>query len=228
MKTRSNSIRRKISNTVLRWRVKHRDFTIVSPDCWGSSLYQELGIEYNMPFVGLFFYTPCYITLLQDFENLLGQEIIFVGQSKYEEANQYRSSKKHFYPIGLLGKNEVEIHFLHYENEAEAREKWNRRKARMNMQRLLVALSDRNLCAMEHLLTFERLPYHQKVIFTANSHPEISSSVWIKEFAGQEFIGNIYTRRASYRPYFDAANWLNGGTGKPSILYKVWNFFVNV
>jgi len=43
------------ANFILRKRVKRFDFTIVSVDCWGSSIYQDLRIPYNTPFVGIFF-----------------------------------------------------------------------------------------------------------------------------------------------------------------------------
>ena len=54
---------------------------------------------------------------------MLERELHFIPISKYKEANQYRSSKGHHYPIGLLGEGGPEIHFLHYSKEEEANEK---------------------------------------------------------------------------------------------------------
>ncbi|GAB4539749.1 MAG: DUF1919 domain-containing protein [Anaerolineales bacterium] len=217
---RIKKIKRQLESVIFRQRVKQKDFTIVSVDCWGSSLYQELGLPYNTPFVGLFFYAPCYITLLQNFASLLSEDIAFSNKSKYAEANEYRATESHFYPIGLLG-GAVEIHFLHYQTEEEAREKWRRRRARMNMENLFFEFSDRNLCVPEHLSAFDALPYPRKIVFTAARQPNIKSSVWLPVYQGKPHIGNIYTHREQYKRYFDAANWLNGGDGQPTPLYKI-------
>ena len=77
------------------------DFTIVSSNCLGSRIYQELTLPYNTPFVGLFLYTPCYIKLLQNLKDYLQRPITFIEISKYDEANKLRMSLENNYPIGL-------------------------------------------------------------------------------------------------------------------------------
>ena len=99
-------------------------FVIISDNCWGAEIYKEFNRPYNTPFVGLFFHSSCFVQLLEDFDHYINQPLVFVTKTKYavEQLN---------YPVALLGK-EIEIHFLHYKDEAEAQDKWDRRLARMN------------------------------------------------------------------------------------------------
>ncbi|MBV5343054.1 DUF1919 domain-containing protein, partial [bacterium] len=48
----------------LRKQNKNLDFTIISNNCWGGGIYEDLNLKYNSPTVGLFFYAPCYIEFL--------------------------------------------------------------------------------------------------------------------------------------------------------------------
>ena len=218
--SQTRNIRNTLANLILSRRVKKKDFTIVSVDCWGSSIYQEMGLGYNTPFVGLFFYAPCFITLLSNLEQFLQSDLEFIETSKYPSANEDRRGKAGNYPIGLLG-GEVEIHFLHYESEEDARAKWNVRRARMNMDNLFVEFSDRNLCTKEHLLAFDNLPFRNKVVFTAQKHPDVRSAVWLSEFAAKPHIDNIYNKAYYYKRHFDMADWLNGGRGQVRPLYRL-------
>jgi uncharacterized protein (DUF1919 family) len=40
---------------VARIRLKNQDFTIISNDCWGGGVYEDLQLQYTTPMVGLFF-----------------------------------------------------------------------------------------------------------------------------------------------------------------------------
>jgi uncharacterized protein (DUF1919 family) len=50
---------------LLRMRVHDPEFTIVSNNCWGAHIYQNLGEPYRTPFVGLFLAPECYLRLLK-------------------------------------------------------------------------------------------------------------------------------------------------------------------
>ncbi len=192
---------------LLRMRVKNRNFSIISYDCWGGGLYKDLGLKYTTPTIGLFFYAPCYIKMLKNLDFFLKSEIKFIDISKYEEANIRRENGDK-YPIGLL-REEIEIHFMHYKTPQEAKEKWNRRLQRLNMGNLFISFSDRALCEPEHIKEFDSLPFKNKVCFTAKEYPNCKSVVWLKRFKNKPHIGNIFTNPEEYKKYFDVANWLN-------------------
>jgi uncharacterized protein (DUF1919 family) len=197
----------------MRKKVIRKDFTIISSNCWGSKIYQDMGIQYRTPFVGCFVYAPCYIRLLKNLNEYLFSDLSFVKESKYPISNALRKEYGNFYPIGVL-KNDVEIHFIYSSNEKEAESKWNRRINRVNMENLFISFTDRDLCTESILEEFDNLPYPQKVVFTAKNYPHIKSSVWIRECRNDPFVPDLFTNAYLFKKYFDVTDWLNGGTGK--------------
>jgi uncharacterized protein (DUF1919 family) len=215
-------IRRKISNAIdfrlrklidkvycwwLRRQTRNDDFTIISSNCWGGSIYEDLKKEYKTPTVGLFFYAPCYLKFLKNIKEYLSLPIKFIESSKYEVANEMR--QKTAYPLGII--DDVEIHFLHYKTTEEAANKWTKRCKRINFSNLFVAFTDRDLCTKDLLKEFEKLPYEKKVVFSAKPDPSLTSLVWLKKYAGNDHVGDIYTDRWGYRKEFNVGKWLNTG-----------------
>ena len=72
-----------------------------------------------------------------------GQSLRFVRESKY--IKEFDNS----YPLALL--DDIEIHFLHYQSESEAREKWQRRLARIHWDNLYFKFNDNDQCSYGHL-----------------------------------------------------------------------------
>ena len=114
-----------------RWariRLKNKNFSIISDDCWGGRVYTDVGVSYTSPTVNLFFYSSCFLKLVQDLKNYIDKDLEFVTVSKYEIANQSRMNSGKNYPIGTLG--DIEVHFLHSKDNKDALTKWNYRKTR--------------------------------------------------------------------------------------------------
>lgn len=193
-------IRRKILYHQLRKKLTNKNFTIISNNCWGGHVYQDLGLEYMTPFVGMFLYAQCYLKLLKNLDYYLTQDLIFISESKYEEANNKR--KNAYYPIALL--DDIELHMVHYKTEDEAYCKWNRRKSRMNMNNLFIKLSAPNHLEYEVIKEFDNLAYQNKIIFTSRKLPCIKYSVYIENMDTDKEMNR-------YMEYFDAVSWLNEG-----------------
>ncbi|WP_010182680.1 DUF1919 domain-containing protein [Aquimarina agarilytica] len=102
---------------------QNKNFVVISNNCWGAEIYKRLGIKYNTPFVGLFIFGPDYLKLLSNFDHFINLELNFKQESKW-----IKNTKQ--YPIGYL--DDIEIHFLHYVNNDEAKSKWTKRLKRMN------------------------------------------------------------------------------------------------
>jgi uncharacterized protein (DUF1919 family) len=205
IKHKINSIREKRYINSIRRRNQNIDFSIISNNCWGGSIYEDLGLPYTTPTIGLFFFAPCYIKFISDLKYNLSQEINFIAFSKYSKANDLQ--KVNPYPIGVIN-NEIEIHFLHYNSNQEANQKWTNRAARVNFNNIYFSFSDNEECKMNEITVFDNLPY-QKVFFSAKNIPSIKSLVHLKSFDGKPGIGNIYDNRWLYRNYFDVVKWLN-------------------
>lgn len=61
----------------------------------------------------------------------MSEELVFIAPDAAHRVGEVAGYVDMFdrYPIGRI--KDVDIHFLHYENEEEAYEKWNKRKERM-------------------------------------------------------------------------------------------------
>lgn len=144
-----------------RKKIKSRDFTVISNNCWAGKLYQYLDMPYLSPTVGLYFFADDYLKFVSNLEYYisLGLKFISTDQSQYRDILLER---KRICPIGVL--DDVEIVFLHYKSEQEAKEKWDRRKARINWNHLIIKFSKMNLCTEEHMRRFAELPYESKIL----------------------------------------------------------------
>ena len=211
------SMRIKIRNKVyipLTRSIKHRrlissDFTIISNNCWGGTVYEAYNLQKRSPTVGLFFMADDYIKFLKFLHQYLAAELTFIdpSSSMWKENYTVKSSPRFGkYPIGKLticigtSSESIEIFFLHYGSESEAKEKWERRISRINWNKLLVKFNDQNGCTSEHIKEFDALPFKNKVCFTVKAYPQYASVVKIRVPRTHEHI------RASYEPIGKAAN----------------------
>ena len=149
--------------------LKNKNFSIISDNCWGSFTYQYFNLPYNTPFVGLFLFSPDYIKLLKNIKWYLGTDIMFISpfESKYKD-ELIKNGTFGTYPIGIL--SDVEIHFLHYESELEAKNKWSRRVQKIDYDNLVVKFCDRDLATKELILEFAALDFKRKVLLLAKNY----------------------------------------------------------
>ena len=180
--------------------------TILSNNCWGGHVYRYFGIPYNSPTVGMYFYAEDYIKFLSNLKYYLGVDMKIISPT---ESVHYEDLKKNHKdslnkPIGRI--DDVEIVFLHCHSDEEALTKWNRRKARMNLNNLVVKMSEMNQCSEELVRKFDALPYERKFIFTTKDYG-LKSQVIFKEWIGK---GEIKNDTSKFRKYVNLENWING------------------
>jgi uncharacterized protein (DUF1919 family) len=124
----------------------------------------------------------------------------------------------------------IELHFMHYASEAEAREKWLRRRDRMSWDpdRMFVKFDDGDIGSgleVQGLLRdFDALPYSRKVCFLAQRRPEIRCSVWIEELKNSSHVMDGNRLYKVCQKYFNVTDWLNGGDGRISRWQGLWNY----
>lgn len=184
-----------------RRKLKNTNFTIISNNCWGGTVYESYNLPKQSPTIGMFFMAEDYIEFLSDLKGYLCGNLSFIPaeRSRWKDTPQVSGSRRFgSYPIGVLsnGKNTVEIFFLHYTSEQEAREKWNRRCKRVSWKRLLVKFNDQNGCTSENLQDFMRLPFKNKLFFTCKKWTEIHEGYTVvRQFPKYDYI------MASYEPF---------------------------
>ncbi len=183
----------------IRAKINNEDFTIISNNCFAGSIYQDLGLEYRSPTVGLFFYSDCYMKFVDNIKYYMELELDFISKSKYHD-------NKLSYPVGIL--DDVEIHFLHYTTEKKAKEKWDKRKARINYDNIFYIFSDRDGFNDENYEDFLRFNA-KKILFSANEKYKSEDTIILKEFSGESQVGEITLNKWMYIYEFDICDFIN-------------------
>ena len=150
--------RKKINNT---------DFSIICNNCWGGYVYRRYGLPYLSPTVGLYFYASDYIKLVYDLKNYMEKPLVFIPYVESKHKAEIIKKGQQNAPIARLG--DIEIIFLHYKSEKEAREKWERRVKRINYHNLIFKFSKMNGCTLEDLRKFDELAVSKKFMFVPPS-----------------------------------------------------------
>lgn len=152
----------------------NKDFTIISNNCWGGMIYTKYGLQYRTPTVGLYILGHDFVKLCSNFDWYINGELEFI---KWEDSSFYSEIKDEKpYPVANL--NDIEIYFMHYKSEEEAREKWERRKKRINPDCILFKLSQREDCSKSDIEKFVSLPLQNKICF---SHDHVEGAIYVPE-----------------------------------------------
>ena len=182
--------------------IKNKDVTIISNNCYAGIFYRNNNLKYLSPTLGLFFIASEYIKFIYNIKYYLNQELTFIEieQSKFSD---------YLYKInynGVIGKlDDVEIMFLHYNSKQEAYEKWNRRKERINWNKIIYKFSDQNLCRYEDLKKFNDFDAKNKILFTTRKYDTINS-IQIKKYSKCE---NLPDDIKSSKKYFNMIKYIN-------------------
>lgn len=168
-----------------RRRLKNNKLSIISNDCWGGFMYRYLKLPFNSPFIGLFVMPEDFVRILQNPEMLKG-EMRFIKKSESRHLRNINHTKD--YPVGVL-ESGVEIHFLHYADPEEARQKWSRRVNRIDWSNVIVKLSDNYYITEQTMRDFDALPFEHKVLFTGREYPELKCAVALPEFRREGVTG---------------------------------------
>lgn len=174
-----------------RRKIKYDDFTIISNNCWGGTVYQSYGLKYNTPTIGLYFIANDYIKFIYNIKEYLSYDLQFIKFSESKKAKL--TGEKLNYPVGKL--KDIEIYFMHYKTEEEAKEKWDRRKKRINWNRIIYKFSNQNFCTQKDVENFMKLPSENKICFVNNERYNIEGTIFIKQLFKSKDI------KASYEPF---------------------------
>lgn len=192
---------RAVINFLNRRQLKNRDFSIISSNCNGPLILHDLNLKFLTPTVNLFFFAEDFIKFIENLNYYLEQEIISIEKQDYH------------YPVGKLG--DIEVHFVHYKDIEDAKEKWKERCKRLNYKNLYIMMTDRDGCTEEIIQRFDNLPYKNKVLFTHKEYKQYTSTFYIKGFENQSSVGDLYQFQnllgKKYYDNFDYVKWFNNG-----------------
>lgn len=179
-------------------RVEDKNFTIISQNCIGGSIYKDLSLPFNTPTIGLFIFGEDFFKLCSNLKFYLSQDIEEIHISKWNGRNDY--------PIGLIA-GDIEIHFLHYDSFELARKKWLDRSKRVNFENVNIIMTDRDFSTYDNMKNLDALEYNT-MIFSAKNHQYIDSLVFCEEYSDQGNIG-VIALYAEYLKFVDVIAWLN-------------------
>lgn len=169
--------------------IKSKNFSIISNNCWAGRVYQYLDMPYLSPTAGLYFFAPDYIKFVSDLRKYLETPLRFIepmGSKYYEELKKRNQTDK---PIGIL--DDVEIVFLHYKTKEEAKEKWDRRKERVNYDNIILKFSRMNLCSDKEIEAFCNIPFENKFVFNTKRLPKYPSEIyWNGKITNNEILND--------------------------------------
>ncbi len=178
----------------------NHSFSIISSTCNGGVITSELGEQFRTPTINLWFEPGDYLKLINNLKYYMSLDVKEVKNNFYS------------YPVGRIG--DITVYFMHYHTFEDAREKWNKRKQRINYDNLYFMMAEKDNCTAEQVEAFEIIAHKDKVIFTYNEYPEYESTICVKDCSKDgeaaimtDFVG-LYGRK--YDKYFDYVKWLNG------------------
>jgi len=184
-------------------RLKYKEVTIISNNCFAGITYEYLNMPFYSPTIGLYFFAPEYIKFIKDIKKYIKMELV---ELKPEESKYYDELKKTNQDdkvIGLLG--DVEIVFLHYQTFEEAKNKWNRRCKRINFDKIIYKFNDQNLCTEKELKEFHEFHAKNKICFTAKKY-DYGEFIQLKKYKKNNYVKEdaFY-----YHKYFDIVDYIN-------------------
>jgi uncharacterized protein (DUF1919 family) len=164
----------------LRKRIVNRSATFLCPNCIGGHIFHDLGLQFLSPTINAFIPEPGFVKLVLNLRYYMEQGLVMRWGEEY--------------PIGTL--DDVDIHFMHYETCKEAKEAWDKRKARINWDKIFVIGTDRDGFDEAAYEQWKQIPY-PKVLFTANSE-FTEDAVCFPEYAEDGQVGDLISERDFY------------------------------
>lgn len=179
-------------------RLVNNDFTIISRNCVGGVIYHSLGKQFSSPTINLFMSQKDFIKFIKELEAYIKLEI-------KEDKN---ASQTLGYPVAKCG--DLTIHFIHYKSFNEAKEKWDRRKKRINYKKIFLINTDQDDYSREIDNEYAKLPY-PKILFVHSKKQVVAPyHVYIKGFDHKPYIGNILDRKNKFgRRYLDDFDYVS-------------------
>ena len=126
VKGRIQRYKRDIIVKHMRKKLSNSDFSIISQNCIGGVFYHDMHMRFLSPTINLFFKEPDFVRFVQNLEHYINTELKIVWGEEY--------------PIGYL--DDILVYFMHYQNCSEAKESWEKRKQRINWNKIIVIATD--------------------------------------------------------------------------------------
>lgn len=150
--------------------------TILSDDCWGGYIYHELYLQFSSPCINISWSKEDFIRFAQNPLWYLNFDLVMEIEGSVR-GNQC--------PIGSLGEGNEKIcmEFVHSTCFADAKSLWDKRKERVNKERIFVKCGiPANSSNKKYLLEeYKKIPF-SKVCFYSGEDANAEDIVYLKRF----------------------------------------------
>lgn len=186
------------------------DFSIISNNCWGGVVYEYLALQKKSPTIGCYFFADDYMRFISNLRYYLSQEIEIIDATKSKHSKALQEKYEMDIPVGKI--DDVEVMFLHYKNKNIAKDKWERRRKRVNFDNIIVKFSDMNECTEEMLRKFDEQEFEniknvKKIMFIKKPNNDYKNAIYYKGFEEAQTIENDTWY---FKKYFRFYKFLNG------------------
>lgn len=174
--------------------------TIISNDCTAGLIYSMLGERMISPTINTFIWPTEFVRFCKNLDRYLDMEMeIFYREKRYriDAVNDDN-------PVGIL--DDVRVFFVHDHDDESCKNNWNKRRKRINPERILYLMTDNNhMVDMTTTEEFLSLPGEKYFIATRNMMGCVVNSNYT-------YINRYYFADRGYaiENYFDLLGWLNG------------------
>ena len=179
-------------------KLRHSKLSILSMNCFGTFIYNRLGLPFLSPTINMFTSQKDFLNFLRDPIKNLEKELIF-------KEMQFNSVSKFDYPIFMLG--DTQWNMLHYNDKNLAFQKWHERRYRVNWFNVLTIMYTKE---PEILAEFDKLPYAKKICFVPFKS-DLDSAFYVEP----EFFNRI--------DFWKAIDWWVSGQ---AIHYDIWDILL--
>lgn len=205
-----NNIYLPLTSALRRKQLNDENFTIISNNCWGGTIYESYGIKKHSPTVGMFFMPEDYLKFVTNLDYYLKQPLEFIDpdDSKWRQILQVKSNWR-TYLIARL--DDVELQMLHYHDEVVAQKKWESRIKRVNKEKLVFKFNDQNGAMKEQIHKFMNLPLKNKLCFVSDEDYQVTKDVIVIKQPGKYKGCGIMASREPFgdSKYINITNYIN-------------------
>ena len=205
---RSQGILRKISRKIRNWyyhrKIRNattKNISIISRNCLGGGIYHILGLQFLSPTINMVMSQKDFIKFVNNLHYYLSTNLSELDNISYEVN----------YPMAKC--DDLIFHLVHYKTFDEAKEKWNKRRLRVNFEHIFVLNTDQDDYSNAIAKEFQKIRYPKACLVNSPNKCLDANFYYIPGFENSKSVGNLLERKSNigskqFIEDFDFIAWL--------------------